>query len=127
MSTKISLLLVALFLQGCASYKYAQKVKMISFDDNLKKGKSVGPIRGEDCTWKFLGYDLGGAPTVDKAFINAKDRASSLESAGFGALSSSKGEKPMIRYVNNVSTENTGFNAVVIGKNCITVTGNGYL
>ena len=31
-----------------------------------------------------------------------------------------------VALANNVTTKNTGFNAVIVGKNCIQVTGNGY-
>ena len=114
-----------ILLQSCASYHYADKVKMISFDDNFKKGKSVGSVRGEDCTWRILKYDLGGAPTIDKAFRNAQNQAGALESAGFGSDKSSRGKQ--IRYINNVNTENSGFDAIIFAKNCLVVTGNGYL
>jgi hypothetical protein len=118
------MVIAALALSGCATYNYANNVKLVSFDDNIQKGTSVGPIRGEDCTWRILGYQLGGLPTVDRAFINARNQAGSLESAGF--KSSTDKHENAIRYVNNVSTENDGFDAVVVGKTCIVVKGVGY-
>lgn len=118
------LLLLALLLSSCASYKYAHKVKMISFSDNLKKGKSVGPVRGQDCTWHILGYYMGELPTVDVAFINAKNQAGKSESSGMGVDRGERGQR--LRYLNNVEAENTGFNTGLFGKKCITVTGNGY-
>ena len=118
-------LAVAFALNGCASYQYAQNVKLVSFDDNIKKGTSAGTIRGEDCTWSVLGYQLGGKPTVDKAFMNAKNQAGGLESAGFGDLTK-KDHSQAIRYANNVSTERDGFNAVIVGKECLVVKGVGY-
>ena len=119
--------IIGLILQSCASYKYAQKVKMIAFDDNLKNGKAVGSIKGKDCTWSVLSYNLGGPPTVDKAFSNAIEHADEIKSAGFEILSQNKNQKPKIRYVNNASTENSGFNAGLFGKSCIEVMGSGYL
>lgn len=115
-------LIMASFLGSCATYRFAEKVKVISFDDGLKKGKSIGPIRGEDCTWTVLGYKLGGNPTLDKAFINARKQSGALGAAtGMG----SSGEDAL-RYINNVTTSNDGFNAVVVAKQCLVVTGNGY-
>jgi hypothetical protein len=111
---------------SCATYDYAQNVKAISFSDDLKKGQSVGSIRGEDCTWQILGYQLGGLPTVDKAFSHAQygtDGASLSGSLTSNQKSSSNGS---LRYVNNVSTKNDGFNAGLFGKTCIVVTGVGY-
>ncbi len=119
------LLFEALFVvaQGCAIYKYANNVKMVSFSDDISKGKSVGNVRGEDCTWSVLQYKLGGAPTIDKAFINTKKQANTLQSAGF---SGSAAQADALRYVLNVHTENEGFNAYVLKKDCLVVTGVGY-
>ena len=123
MKTSVFLILGLSMLSSCATYNYAQKVKTISFDDNLTKGKAIGPIRGEDCTWTVLGNQLGGAPTIDKAFINAKNQSDSLTSAGF---SSKTDDSKQIRYINNASTTNEGFNAGLFGKQCLVVTGVGY-
>ena len=125
MKTSVFLTLGLIFMSSCATYNYAHKVKTISFDDNLAKGKSIGPIRGEDCTWTVLGHQLGGAPTIDKAFINAKNQTGSLTSAGFGVLEKQDATRE-IRYINNATTANEGFNAVFFGKQCLVVTGVGY-
>lgn len=111
---------------GCATYNYAESVKTVAFSDDVKKGTSVGNIRGEDCTWSVLGYKMGGEPTLDRAFINAKNQAGGLESAGLGSLSGNKARGETLRYVNNVHTQRDGFNALVVGKTCIVVTGMGY-
>lgn len=112
-----------LSLVACAQYPYAAKLKMVSFDNNLAQGTSVGNIRGEDCTWTVMGQQLGGNPTIDKAFINAKNQAGAWEAAGF---TDGKAKSQGIRYVNNVTTTNEGFNAMVVGKKCLVVTGVGY-
>jgi hypothetical protein len=110
-------------LSGCSTYQYAKNVKLVSFDDDVTKGKSVGPIRGEDCIWTILGYRLGGHPTLDKAFANARNQA---DSSLFGGSTQSASSDKAIRYINNVSTENDGFNAVVVAKECLVVKGTGY-
>ncbi len=122
---KLMLLLPLVFGVGCANYQYASKVKMVSFDGNLEAGQNAGQITGKDCTWKVMGYDLGGKPTVDKAFMNARDQADELQSAGFGDLGK-KNSNQRLRYVTNVSTKTEGFNAYVVGKNCLVVTGVGH-
>ena len=120
------LILSALFVfSGCATYQYAKNVKMVSFEDDVTKGKSVGPIRGEDCVWHILGYRLGGNPTLDRAFASARSQTTS----GIGSAFSSKTEAlsdKSIRYINNVSSEYDGFDAVVVGKQCLIVKGLGY-
>jgi len=123
--TSTATFVAALFLTSCASYQYASNVKLVGFQDNVAKGTSVGNIRGEDCTWNVLGYQMGGLPTVDKAFINARNQAGAVESAGFD--NSGKGRGQSIRYVNNLTTSNEGFNAGLVAKRCIVVKGVGYL
>jgi hypothetical protein len=99
---------VCLASGGCASYQMAKNVKMVSFDDNVTQGQSTGPIRGESCQAFVVGYPIGEKPTLDKAFADARKSNGTL------------------RYMNNISTENTGFDAVVYAKRCIAVAGTGY-
>jgi hypothetical protein len=104
----VLLIVMCFAAEGCASYQVAKNVKMISFDDNVTQGHSSGPVRGEDCQSFVLGYPLGEKPTLDRAFADARK---------------SNGD---LRYLNNVSTENTGFDAVVYAKHCIAIAGTGY-
>lgn len=115
---------VALAASGCATYNHAEQVKMVSFTDDLRKGTSVGNIRGEDCTWTVLTYQLGGPPTIDKAFLASKN-----QTASGGLVSDTIGKKnsgESLRYVNNVHTSNEGFNAGIVAKQCIVVSGLGF-
>ena len=75
---------------------------MISFEDNVTQGQSTGPVRGEDCQAFVLGVPIGERSALDKAFADARKTNGNL------------------RYVNNVSTENTGF------ERCIAIAGTGY-
>jgi hypothetical protein len=118
-------LVMVLLLGGCATYQYSKNVKLISFEDDVSKGKSVGPIRGEDCVWHILGYSLGGTPTLDKAFASARTQSKSGIASSFSTSSNTMDDK-VIRYINNVSTDYDGFDAVVVGKKCLVVKGLGY-
>jgi hypothetical protein len=80
---------------------------MLSYEDNVQVGKSVGPIRGESCQQRVMGYPIGEPATLDKAMAEAR-------------------EKNKVRYLNNVSTENTGFDAVFYARTCMSVKGTGY-
>jgi hypothetical protein len=100
-------LLLAYLLSGCTQYQYAKNVKMLSYEDDVGVGKSVGPIRGENCEKRVMGYSIDEPATLDKAMAAAR-------------------EQHKVRYLNNVSTEQTGFEAVVYGKTCIVVKGTGY-
>ena len=122
------ILLAAFFapfaLGGCATYNYAERVKIVGFSEDLHKGQSTGNVRGEDCTWNILGYQMGGAPTVDRAVQHAQNQTdgSSLE----GSFKKTSHNQNSLRYIVNMGTQHDGFNAVLFGKNCIVVTGVGY-
>ena len=104
----ILLSLVGLSAMGCATYPYADNVKMIAFSDDVGRGKSIGNVEGEDCQWIILGYQTKEAPQVDRALSSAKNQNN-------------------VRYMNNVTSKNSGFNAAnIVAKNCIVVTGVGY-
>lgn len=94
-------------LSGCTRYQYAKNVKMVSYEDNVMVGKSVGPIRGESCQAQVMGYPISAPATLDKAMSVAR-------------------EEHKVRYLNNVSTEATGFNAVFYARTCVAVKGTGY-
>jgi hypothetical protein len=105
---RCALLLAAIaVVGGCTSYQYAKNVKFISFDGEVARGKGMGPVRGESCQSRVMGYSVNEAPTLDKAVANAMS-------------------KHNLRYINNVSTENTGFSAVVYARNCLVVKGTGF-
>jgi hypothetical protein len=67
----IALLLA--FLTGCTQYQYAKNVKLLSYEDNITVGKSVGPIRGEHCQKRVMGYPIGEPATLDKAMASARE------------------------------------------------------
>jgi len=123
---KIILACVALSFSSCATYQYAKNIKSISFDDDVHQGKSVGPVRGEDCIWEIFGYKLGGSPTLDRAFASARNQTSSGINTVFGGATESVGSDKALRYINHVTTSTDGFDALVVGKKCLIVTGTGY-
>jgi len=92
---------------GCTSYQYAKNLKMVSFDNNVTTGRSVGPVRGESCQAAVMGYPIGESASLDAAMANAR-------------------AKNQLRYLNNVSTEDGGFDAYFYSKRCLTVKGTGY-
>jgi hypothetical protein len=106
---RLSIIALLLFSQlaGCTTYQYAKNVKMVSYEDNVTLGKSVGPVRGESCQQHVMGYLISEPATLDKAMAAAR--------------SDNK-----IRYLNNVSTENTGFDSGFYGRSCLAVKGTGY-
>lgn len=96
-----------LLLSNCASYQYAKNVKLVSLDGNVASGRGVGPVQGESCQGFVFGYPLGERATLDRAIADSRERNH-------------------IRYLNNVSTEYSGFNAYVYASNCLVVKGTGY-
>lgn len=94
-------------LSGCSTYQYAKDVKYVSFDGNMAPGRGIGPTTGESCQAFVLGYPISSPPTLDKAVADAQ-------------------EHHKLRYMSDLSTDTSGFNAVVYAKNCVTVKGTGF-
>jgi hypothetical protein len=113
----------AAVLTSCQTAQPARELKLIGFDENVSKGKNMGPVEGADCVYQVLGYWLGGQPTLQRAFMNArKGKVSSLADAGGGG----EGVGGELRYMNNAVVSTDGFNAGIFGKKCINVTATGF-
>jgi hypothetical protein len=126
-TTSISFIVLAgILASGCATAKYSKNLKMVSFDDDVSRGKSAGPIQGEDCVWSLLGYRLGGSPTLDRAFASARNQSSSGFTQAFSGNAGTTTSDRAIRYINHATTENDGFDAVLVAKQCLIVKGTGY-
>ena len=120
-------LLCALLLTGavgCQTYEQAREVRLVGFEENVSKGKSVGPIEGSDCVYQVLGYFLGGQPTLRKAVMNARRGKEGSLGDSFGGEGNGGGGG--VRYFDNMAVGQDGFNAYVFGKHCITVSAVGY-
>lgn len=101
---------MSFLLTGCQTYKFAYQLKMASFDDNLSPGQSVGNIRGESCQSAIMGIPTGPEPSLDLALEKVQKAI--------------KGQR--LRYVNDLSTTTSGFDAIFYSKFCIIVKGIGY-
>lgn len=117
------LFIAACGLTSCQTAQQAKELKLVGFDENVSKGKNVGPIEGGDCVYQILGYWLGGQPTLQRAMMNArKGKTSTISDSGGGE----GGVGSEIRYFNNAVIAHDGFNAGVFGKSCITITATGF-
>jgi hypothetical protein len=92
-----------IFLGGCQTATYVKNAKMLSYDEDVIAGKSIGPVKGEDCVFSVFGNPLGKPPTLETALGKLKE------------------SKPEVRYLNNVKTEKDGFDIGIVGKNCFIV------
>lgn len=99
----LSLVAALVSLGGCATYTMAKNVKLIGYDEDVSKGKSIGEVRGESCSWKVFGKPVSRPVSLDEAMTDVRSRTGS------------------IRYIKNVSTDNDGFDAVLFSKSCLVV------
>ncbi len=104
----------ALCLSGCTTSTHLKKVKLVSFVNDTSSGKSVGTLRGEDCSWQAFGYKIGTA-NITRA----------IDKARTGATDYDRGGEP-VDFLKNVSSTQTRDNYVIVSKNCYTVSGTGY-
>ncbi len=114
---------VVLAASGCTTYRTAKELKLVGFEEDVSKGKSVGEVEGGDCVFHVMGYYLGGMPTLSRAFKNASMQRTSSVSDAFGG-SNATGDR--LRYMNNAVVRNDGFDVVIFGKKCILVSGLGF-
>ncbi len=119
-----NLFLIPIFavLGACASSQTAKQFRMISYEQEpTVQQSSIGTIEGRDCSWSVLGYSLG-EPTVRSAFLNASQQ----KKEGFipGQTGETKGEA--LKSLKNVSVEEDGFSAWIVGRRCIVVAGEGF-
>jgi hypothetical protein len=122
---RLAFTLAILTLGGCQTYKYADKVKMIAFSDDLSKGQSIGNVRGEDCQSIFLGYPTGPAPKLDRAMEHLQNQTLGKD-IGLSVDEKSKNNTLALRYINDVTTSWDGFDAGIMAKRCLIVKGRGY-
>lgn len=112
------------FLSSCTTIPVAERVRLVSQSGEVHRGHAVGPIRGEHCAWKLAGFYLSKPPSLDLAIANASEFSQpDLLDHFFAKKQQEKGE---LQYINNLTTEWSGFNALVIGKSCLVVKGVGY-
>lgn len=106
----LTALALASALSGCATYRVAKNVKLIGYDEDAARGKSIGEVRGESCSWKVFGTPVTTRESLDEAFADARTRHSNL------------------RYIKGVTTDNGGFDAAgIVTKRCLIVKAVAYL
>lgn len=116
--------LIPLVLAACASTKVAKDLRYVSFEEkNQKALQSVGTIEGRDCKWSVLGYRLGEEPSVRVAFQNAMEQ----RDGNFIPGQDLKKKGDSLKEVKNITVEQGGLNLWVVGRQCIIITGAGYL
>jgi hypothetical protein len=114
---------VIALLSACTTHQTIKEIKMVSFDDDVRQGQSVGQITADDCNFYILGYAIGNPPSISTAIKNAQTQ----KTTGIAdAITNEKSTNQAIRYMNNVTVKPGGFDAYVVKKNCIQISGLGY-
>jgi hypothetical protein len=121
---KFILTLPMLLLLGCATANVSKNLKMVAFDEKVDADnlKSVGNVEGKDCTWYVFGYGVGLAPDARSAFQSAANQTEQSLIPG----QETKAKGPGLKMVRNVSVQDGGFNAWLLRRSCIIVTGVGF-
>ena len=93
---------------------------------NASLSQTIGLKNRTYSVWMVGGYTLGGPPTLRNAFLSAQSGRSGDAVASASAMNDDNGKDNSVRYINNVRTKNTGWSAVIVGKSCMEITGQGY-
>ena len=120
-----ALILSACFLTGCASDPLIHEIRLLSFETNVGKGKSLGEVRGEVCGNQFLGLWLGHKPDIQGALEHLRNSVVPKveQTSGSAAVSATN----HIRYLNNITVTETGADVLGFGRKCLQITGLGFL
>lgn len=110
---------------GCATHQIARDVKLLSLTSEPSvKEVSYGNIQGKSCQWNVLGHAIGQDPSIRLAFENA---AKQKDGGAITGLTKAEQDKPILSVIKNVSTGSDYLGLYLVGRNCVTVEGLGYL
>ena len=93
-----------------------------------QKSEQTGPIVGRKCAWHFFSASFSNPPSVQQALNSAMiNRNETQWEAIAGSSSTEAIQLNEIRLINNIVVETSGFDAWLIGRQCVFVSGLGYL
>jgi hypothetical protein len=124
-----------MLVASCAtSVKFANDVRLIGFEDNVRRGKNIGLIEGDDCNFGFSLFGKSGSvgsTNIRRAFDSARsgERSSVSGQVGrtFGGESGRRGAAAGgLRYMNNVTVTTDSSNYILFSKDCQVVSGKGH-
>jgi hypothetical protein len=108
--------------------KLANDIRLIGFDQDISRGKNVGLVEGDDCSYGVLGKASFGSAKLRRAFDNARKGArtnvSDSVTKAFNG-SSRGGGGGGVRYMNNVTIDSEYDNYFLFQKYCTVVSGKG--
>lgn len=120
---KIASLLFVLMTMGCATHKYHdyRYFKSVGLTHDISNLENAGMVSAEDCSWKLLGYNIQADPSFEDAYQNAVGLTEQgfTESMAEGFSSKSRLTQTKVRMLTNIRLRNEGWNALIIGKQCL--------
>lgn len=99
---------------SCTTPLYMHNVKLLSYTKNPYRGKSLGRVKGEDCSWKIFDISIGDAD-VEQAMTKAKTGSTDLTRG-----------KYQVSYFKNMQCRVTSQDYFIVKNTCYEVSGTGY-
>lgn len=107
---------------GCASKKYTdtRSIRTIAATSKIHGLRNAGYVTAKDCSWSFLGL-AASRPSYSDAFENAisMDKSTLWQDVKGEFTSNPKFKKFKIKLLNNIQTDQEGWNLYVLGKQCL--------
>ncbi len=126
-----------LVVAGCSTTpKFSNDVRVIYFEEKMAKGKPVGLAEGEDCAYEFkVPFTSLSGRSGTKRLRRAIDSARKLKRSSMVNEVSEKiigkrdseQEEPKLRYMTNVVIEYDSAAFFIFERQCVLVSGNGYI
>lgn len=124
---RLTWVLMLFGLSACSSYQIAQSVKLVSFVKEPARAPAAILLHGQDCRHSLFGIDFGPLPSADLSVRDAQMNYNSVSSLRLPATPAESALAPRIRYINNFSLQESGFDTWVYARTCLIARGGGRL
>jgi hypothetical protein len=125
-----STMLISPLLTNCQQAPVLMNdVLLVGFVEKPIVGEHIGLVEGDDCSYGFFNQGSSGSGKLRKAFDSARSGTQTSLKGTFEKDVIGKKASPTkakIRYINNVTTDTSFSNYIILQKYCVTVTGKGY-
>jgi hypothetical protein len=112
-------------MAGCASDRLVHEIKLLSFEADVGKGKSMGEVSGEICSIHIFGLWLGTKPDLASSLLQVRNNLMPNVDQTSGSAASA--DTNHLRYLNNIALTESGTELFLFGRKCLRLTGLGFL
>lgn len=114
---------MTLIASGCATHLYHdyRYFKAVGLTHDISNLQNAGVVSSEDCSWTVFKYNIQAPPSLEDAFENAVGlREMGFQESMTDSFSSkSRLTENRVRMLINIRLRSEGWDALIIGKQCL--------